>query len=94
MLKSAGQLLSKPLASIMNKSIENGTYPSKLKLAKVVPVYKNEDELDSNNYRPISLLSIFSRIFEKLMHNRLKSFLDKHNLLYHCQYGFWERCST
>ena len=55
-LKCAGQLLSKPLASIMNKSIESGIYPSKLKVAKVVPVYKNEDELDPDNYRPISLL--------------------------------------
>ena len=48
-LKPAGQLLSKPLASIMNKSIESGIYPSKLKVAKVVQVYKNEDELDPSN---------------------------------------------
>ena len=93
-LKSVGQLHSKPLASIMNKSIESGIYPSKSKVAEVVAVYKNEDELDPNNYRPISLLSIFNGIFEKLMYNRLKSFLDKHNLLYHCQYGFREKCST
>ena len=69
----------------MNRSIESGIYPSKLKLAKAVPVFKSEDDLDSNNYRPISLLSLF---------NRLKSFLDKHNLLYQCQYGFQEKCST
>ena len=93
-LKSARQLLSKPLATIMNRSIESGIYPSKLKLAKVVPVFKSEDEIDPNNYRPISLLSIFNRIFEKLMYNRLKSFLDKQNLLYNCQYGFREKCST
>ena len=93
-LKSARQLLSKPLATIMNRSIESGIYPSKLKLAKVVPVFKSEDEVDPNNYRPISLLSIFNRIFEKLMYNRLKSFLDKQNLLYNCQYGFREKCST
>ena len=78
----------------MNKSIESCIYPSKLKVAKVVPVYKNEDELDNYNYRPISLLSIFNCIFEKLMYNRLKSFLGEHNLLYHCQYGFQEECST
>ena len=93
-LKSAGQLLSKPLASIMNKSSESGIYPSKLKVAEVVPVYKNEEELDPYNCKPISLLSIFNRIFEKLMYNRLKSFLDKCNLFYHCQYGFREKCST
>ena len=60
-------------------SIESGIYPSKLKFAKVVPVFKSVDELDPDNYRPISLLSLFSRVFEKL---------DKHNLLYYCQYGF------
>lgn len=59
-----------------NRSIESGIYPSKLKLAKVVPVFKSEDELDPNNYRSISLLSIFKRVFEKLIYNRLKFFLD------------------
>ena len=59
-----------------NRSIESGIYPSKLKLAKVVPVFKSEDELDPNNYRSISLLSIFKSVFEKLMYNRLKFFLD------------------
>ena len=46
----------------MNKLIESGIYPSKLKVAKVVLVYKNEDELDLNNYAPISLLSIFASL--------------------------------
>ena len=93
-LKSASHLLSKPLAAIINKSVEIGKYPSKLKHAKVIPVFKSGDELDPNNYRPISLLSSFNRIFEKLMYSRLKFFLDKHDVLYHSQYGFRERCST
>ena len=71
----------------MNRSIESGIHPLKLKLAKVVPVFKSEDEWDPNNYRPISLLSLFNRVFEKLM------YLDKHNLLYQCHYGFQEKCS-
>ena len=75
-------------------SIESCIYPSKLKLAKAVPVFKSEDELDPDNYRPISLLSLFNCVFEKLMYNRLKSLLDKHNSSYHCQYGFREKCST
>ena len=54
----------------------------------------SDDELDPNNYRPISLLSLFNRVFEKLMYNRLKSLIDKHNLLYQWQYGFREKCST
>ena len=60
-------------------------------LKVIVSVFKSEDELDPNNYRPISLLSMFNRVFEKLKCNRLKSFLDKHNLLYHCQCGFREK---
>ena len=93
-LKSASQLLSKPLATIMNRSIESGIYPSMLRLAKVVPVFKSEDDLHPNNYRSISILSLFNHVFEKLMYSRLKPFLDKHNLLYQCQYGFQEKCST
>lgn len=78
----------------MNSPIENGIYPSKLKHAKVIAVFKSEDELDSNNYRPIPLPSIINRIFEKLMCNRSKCFLDKHSILYRHQYGFREKCST
>jgi hypothetical protein len=47
----------------MNLSIQNGVFPSKLKHAKVIPVYKDDDETDPGNYRPISLLSNFSKIF-------------------------------
>ena len=75
-------------------SIESGIYPSKLKLAKFVPVFKSEDELDPDDCRAISLLSLFNCVFAKLMYNRLKSLLDKHNSSYHCQYGFREKCST
>ena len=66
----------------------------KLKHAKIIPVFKEGDETDLGNYRPISLLSIFNRIFEKLMYNRLKHFLEKHNILTESQYGFRERRST
>lgn len=62
-----------------------GIYPSKLKHAKIIPVFKSGDELDPNNYRPISLLLFFNRIFDKLMCSSLKSFLDKHDVLYHSQ---------
>ena len=57
-LRSAKQVISQPLSIIINKSLECGTYPSKLKLAKVIPIYKNDDESDPSNYRPISLLSV------------------------------------
>ena len=78
----------------MNSPIETGIYPSKLTHAKVIAVFKSEDELDANNYRPIPLPSIINRIFEKLMCNRSKCFLDKHSILYRHQHGFREKCST
>ena len=75
-------------------SVEQGIYPSKLKLAKVIPIYKSNDESDPSNYRPISLLSVFNRIFEKMMYNRLKAFLEKFGILHESQYGFREKRST
>ena len=53
-----------------------------------MPVYKDDDESCASNYRPISLLSIFNRIFEKLMYQRLSKFIIKHNILINSQYGF------
>ena len=55
---------------------------------------KSDDETEPGNYRPISPLSVFNRIFEKLMYHRLNSFLDKNNVLFKAQYGFREKHST
>ena len=87
-------MLCVPLAKILNNSIERGIYPEKLKIAKVVPIFKSDGETDTNNYRPISLLSIFTRIFEKLMHTRLSSYLDINNIICDSQYGFSQQHST
>ena len=75
-------------------SVQKGVFPSKLKEAKVIPVYKSDDETEPGNYRPISLLSVFNPIFEKLMYHCLNSFLDKNNFLFKAQYGFREKHST
>ena len=66
---------------IITISVQKGVFPSKLKKAKVVPVYKNDDKNEPGNYRAISLLSIFNRIFEKLKYHRLKSFRGKYDIL-------------
>ena len=89
-LKCACTVISKPLAKIMNLSIETGMFPSKLKH----PIYKSGDELECGNYRPISLLSNINRLFEKLMCNRVKAFGTKHVILCSSQYGFHESHST
>ena len=75
-------------------SISTGVFPDSLKLAKVTPIFKADDRTLPSNYRPISVLPIFSKILEKIMHNRLVSFLDKHNILSNHQYGFREKHST
>ena len=93
-LKSSSSVLSLPLAHIMNNSVLTGKYPSKLKHAKTIPIFKDGDETDPNNYRPISLLSLFNRLFEKVMYNRLKSYVELNGLLYNGQYGFRENMST
>ena len=93
-LKSASSILSYLLANIFNTSIELGSYPTKLKHAKVISIYKEVDETDPNNYRPISLLSNFNRTFERLMYVRLKSYLSEADILVLSQYGFREKHST
>ena len=75
-------------------SVTSGSYPSKLKKAKVIPVFKTEDETDANNYRPISLLSIFDRIFGKVMYKKRMHFINVKNILFSGQYGFREGFST
>ena len=82
------------LTIIINLSILEGKVPDLLKVAKIIPVYKNDDNCSPSNYRPISLLSIFDKILEKTIYLRLKQFLEKHNILYKYQLGFRENHST
>ena len=72
----------------MNESFQSGIFPEKMKQAKVIPLFKKGCPLTTSNYRPISLLSVFSKIIEKLMHKRLYNFLELHNILYNLQFGF------
>ena len=74
-VKSVSNHISEPLTHIFNVSFTSGVFPGKMKLAKVIPIFKSNDKLSVNNYRPISLLPVFSKVLEKLMHKRLVSFL-------------------
>ena len=67
---------------------------SQLKIARVIPVYKKGPRTVISNYRPISLLSVFNKILEKLMYNRLTKFLEKHEVLFSGQFGFRSNRST
>uniref|UniRef100_A0A3Q3KL62 Reverse transcriptase domain-containing protein n=1 Tax=Monopterus albus TaxID=43700 RepID=A0A3Q3KL62_MONAL len=86
--------ICKPLTHIFNMSFRLGQFPNNMKIAKVIPLYKSGDKHNLTNYRPISLLSQFSKILEKLFNNRLDTFIDKHNILSDCQYGFRSKRST
>ena len=93
-LKCASTVISKPLVKIMNLSVETGKFPSKLKHAKIIPIFKSGDELECGNFRPISLLSNINRLFEKMMYSRVKAFITKHDILCPSQYGFRQNYST
>ena len=78
----------------MNQSFQSGIFPNKLKIAKVISIFnKGNPELSPSHYRPISLLSVFCKIIEKLMRSRLDRFFEIHNVLYSSQIGFQENRS-
>ena len=74
-LKLFKKEFSKPLSDIIDLSFNQGIFPNLLKIVNVTPIHKKGDKLDCNNYRPISLLSNISKIYEKCMHTRLTNFL-------------------
>ena len=77
-----------PLTHIMNMSLLNGVFPSELKIACMIPLLKSGESNKFSNYRPVSVLPLFSKILERLMYGRLLSFINKHNILYAYQFGF------
>ena len=74
--------IKKPLTHIINLSMSKGVFPEKLKLAQVIPLFKKGNSVLCTNYRPISLLSSFHKLFKKFMKMRLENYLDKNNILY------------
>ena len=92
--KQSIQSYIKPLTGLINSSFQNGIFPDELKIAKVIPIFKDGDKTDIANYRPISVLSFFSKIFEKIMYNCLINFIEEHNIIYKFQFGFRKSHST
>jgi hypothetical protein len=93
-IKSSPLNIIRVLCHIFNLSFEEGVFPEKMKIAKVIPIYKKGSKLNVENYRPISLLPVFSKILERLIYTRLNTFLKKCNILYENQFGFRKRHST
>jgi len=81
-IKNNAMLLSKQLCYIVNISFNTGFFPNLLKNAIVVPVYKAGCTSDPENYHPISILTIFSKIIEKLFYKRLIGYVNTHNIYF------------
>ena len=94
-LKEICQVISPILAIAINQSLTSGIFPSSLKIAKVIPLYKNKGE-DTvfGNYRPISLLNVISKLFERVVYNQVYAYFIENNLFYNSQYGFRSQHST
>ena len=93
-IKKCFSSLCEPLKYLFNLSIEKGIFPDDLKIAKVTPIYKSDDKSDLSNYRPISVLSCFSKMFERIMYNRLYQDLTENEILYPKQFRFQTGHST
>ena len=93
-IKSIADIISPVLASLINNSFLSCNFPKCLKVARVVPLYKGEDPTDMGNYRPISILPTFSKIFEKVIYIQVYNYIEIHNILHKQQYGFRNKKST
>jgi len=92
--KISAPFISSPLSYICNKSMLSGTLPTRLKYATVKPLLKKGGRENVANYRPISLLTSFSKVFEKIIYDRLLKHIKTNNILVDEQFGFRTSSST
>jgi hypothetical protein len=93
-LKKCKHILSEPISHLCNTSFETGTFPELFKKAIVIPIHKSGDKSLITNYRPISLLSVLSKVLEKLVNKRLTLYLESNNFLSINQFGFRQKKSS
>jgi hypothetical protein len=93
-IQPISHIILRPLTHLLNLSLSQGIFPNELKIAKIIPLFKSGNKHICSNYRPISILPFFSKIFERVMYNRLIDFIDRYNILYSCQFGFRKKHST
>ena len=93
-LKIAAPTTALPLSMIFSSCLTYGIFPSKLQQAKIISVFNKGNSDDLNNYRPISLLTSLSKVFKRLIYNRLLSFFNRNNTIVPTQYGFMHKQST
>jgi len=93
-LKDGAKVFAKSLTQLFNLSIKKSVFPDKYKIAKLKPLYKKGSKIEPKNYRPISLLPLVSKCFEKIVHYQKQDYLDTHKILYKYQSGFRTKHST
>ena len=87
-LKSVNSQIAHIISQLINQSLTEGIFPTELKCAKVIPIHKSGPRTEPSNYRPISLLPLFSKIYERIMYTKLCSHLNENNVLNSTQFGF------
>ena len=93
-IKDGGEIISKYITDIFNLSIILSKFPTQCKKAKIRPIFKKGSKLEVENYRPISLLPLISKVFERCVHDQLHSYVTKFNIIYKMQSGFRSDFST
>lgn len=93
-VKQSRQAVSQCLSIIFNRCIVEGHFPNALKLAKIIPLHKGDSVLSVSNYRPISLLPIFSKLFERMIYNQFILYIEENKILNELQFGFQKNKST
>ena len=93
-VKESIRIISEPLTHIINLSIQSGIVPDRMKIARVISIFKSSDSSLLTNYRSVSVLPVFSKLLDKVVYNRILKYLDKHGILFKNQYGFRKGHST
>lgn len=93
-IKSCREILLQPITSAVNSCLSEGVFPDELKTSRIVPIYKSGDSMQPVNYRPINILSDFSKIFELCIYERVVDFLTKFNIIDENQFGFQRKSGT
>ena len=94
LIKDSASVISKPLSYLLNLSLKTSQVPRDWKIAKITAIFKSADSTNTDNYTPISVLPIISKVLERAVHTKVMNYLEKYNLLSNNQFGYGKKRST